>query len=683
MDNYNLFYEVLSNIREIFHSKGRLDDSNEKLDEVIKILVINYYVSTRMKEKFNIGFVEKYALRKINNKDNIAKALRLLFKDIVSDEIFFNDDGTNIFGSNRNLNIQHNEDEFAKLLIYEISKIDFQSYNKGMKFDIINECFGNFVRENFRNNKEDAQYMTPSEIAVPILEALFFDVINDNVFKNKLMSSTNNITILDPTCGVGTLPLEFIRITLKYIKNMNIEDELKEDIILKLKNNCVFGQDKVDRMTRLSKINALMYGINIENFQQGNSIDGKTFIDKFRGKTDIILSNPPFGAEFKFEEISNKEYFPILSDICKPNTVVCSELLILDKSLELLRENGKMIIIVPDSVLSAKGLNEKFREILLEKINVKAIIDLPNIAFAQAGTRINCSVMYLEKKSIQQNNIFMGICNNIGFNVKDRVGIPIKYSVANNELEIVCKKYVQWSKKNIEIEEIEIISDSPSCTSIRKEKIIDMILKPSFYDSERINTIRKISNIKTDNYEIRNLEELVEFETRNRKKLFLAKGYKHISVLHIRNDYTIDFKKVSEFKSVSKGRECFENDIIFSKINPHISRVAIIPKCKSNLLCSNEFEILRVKEGVSPFILMILLNNDLVKKQIISYTSGTSSSHSRIKEDQLRKIKVPYPIKGSKKNYRYEELAKMIKEIIEEKYTNENRLYKIEKELFD
>ena len=31
---YDLFYEILLRLREIFHSYGRFDDSNEKLDEI-------------------------------------------------------------------------------------------------------------------------------------------------------------------------------------------------------------------------------------------------------------------------------------------------------------------------------------------------------------------------------------------------------------------------------------------------------------------------------------------------------------------------------------------------------------------------------------------------------------------------------------------------------------------------
>ena len=39
--NYKLFYEILLNLREAFHSYGRIDDSNTKLDEIIKLITFH------------------------------------------------------------------------------------------------------------------------------------------------------------------------------------------------------------------------------------------------------------------------------------------------------------------------------------------------------------------------------------------------------------------------------------------------------------------------------------------------------------------------------------------------------------------------------------------------------------------------------------------------------------------
>ena len=40
--NYSMFYDILLNLREDFHSYGRIDDSNAKLDEMINVACINH-----------------------------------------------------------------------------------------------------------------------------------------------------------------------------------------------------------------------------------------------------------------------------------------------------------------------------------------------------------------------------------------------------------------------------------------------------------------------------------------------------------------------------------------------------------------------------------------------------------------------------------------------------------------
>ena len=80
------------------------------------------------------------------------------------------------------------------------------------------------------------------------------------------------------------------------------------------RNKGMIGQDKVDRMVRLSKINALLLGCNISNINSGNSIVGDSSINDYLGKVDLIFTNPPFGAEYGVDQLNLCEY-PILNSI--------------------------------------------------------------------------------------------------------------------------------------------------------------------------------------------------------------------------------------------------------------------------------------------------------------------------------------------------------------------------------
>lgn len=671
---YDQFYDVLLNLREEFHSNGRIDDSNKKLDEIMKVLMISYYEAKRG-NTFSLEYIKDMSDKKYGNKNSTAKTLGDLFEEIVKDKMFFNEDGTNIFGANPSLIIQESENKFADKLISELSKIDFVSLiraGSNSDFDLVNECFGHFVRDNFRNNKEDGQYMTPSEVTEPVLDMVFNDIFKDEEFMKSLKESKYQFTIMDPTCGVGTLIIEAFKRFEKNIGLLNIDSKEKSDIIKNMKQNCLIGQDKVDRMVRLSKINMMLIGGNISNISVGNSITGESNINKLMNKVDLIFNNPPFGAEYNIDNFLSNDNYSILNNININSSNINSELAVLDKSISLLKPNGRLIIIVPDSVVSAKGIYEEFRKELMKICDIKAILELPAVTFAQAGTRTKTVIIYLQKKASKNKEIFMGVCNDIGYIVKERTGVPVKIQEGTNEMYEISKSYIE-SKSPVN-KKFDIVSNSPSGTIISYEYIIDNVLNPSFYSADRLNSVMKLESIDDNKFNVKRLGEIVEFKSKARKSFNVSDEIKHISVLHINPDSTIDLEQARQFKPISKGRVCESGDILFSKINPRIPRVAVMPETNEIFVCSNELEIIRVKDNISPYLLTEILKLPYVKQQVENLTSGTSSSHNRIKTEQLSEILIPLPKENTNMEGIYNMVANEIEESIKLKYKAQNKL---------
>lgn len=664
--NYKLFYEILLNLREVFHSYGRIDDSNAKLDEIVKLIMLAYYDALQG-YRFSLMSIKKISLEQFGDDVHIAKALRIAFDKISKIELFINDDGTSIFGSNPSLNIQETENLLAERLISEIEKIDFIYLIENEKisdFDILNECFGHFVRDNFRNNKEDAQYMTPAEITAPILDMVFNDFKQEGYFEAERYK---DFVILDPTCGVGTLLVESGRRYLNYLKEsteLPYQLEKKSEYFL---SHGILGQDKVDRMVRLSKINTLLFGANSQNIHLGNSISGSSFIDSQRGQVDFIFTNPPFGAEYDFSDL-NIEGFENIDFLGVTAGSISSEILMLMKCLSLLKPNGKLAIVLPDSIFSAKGINIKLRQYLIENFTINAVIQMPAVTFAQAGTRTKTSVLYLTNRTPEKKHkIKMGVCDEIGYIVKERNGVPVKILKGKNEMEELAVSYNKNNSREL------ILSSSPSLTQILYSELIDNVLNPTFYSAKRMEIIYSMNNMNTEGFELKKLGDVVDFETKGRKSYFVSNDIKHISVLHVNPDSTIDFKLVKTFEPISKGRECFEGDIIFSKINPRIPRMAVIPPFTHKLVCSNEFEILRPKDELDGFVICMMLKTSYVSRQIENLTSGTSSSHNRIKSEQLSEILIPFPI-TTEALFKMNNISEMIKTDITTKYQADNNL---------
>lgn len=661
--SYDMFYDILLNLREYYHSYGRIDDSNAKLDEITKLIAISFSMA-KQGRKLDLEYVRLCAEKVTGNAGSAAAAIRIVFETESQDDIFVNMDGTNIFGANASLNIQPTEDALAEKIISEIEKIDFLHLalsKKYQDFDLINECFGHFVRENFRNNKEDAQYMTPYEISEPMLKIIFNDMEKEGYFTRE---NLENFVIMDPTCGVGTLLIESSNHFTRFIERKYKKDT--EKIIASFRLKGIVGQDKVDRMVRLSKINALLLGSNTSNINIGNSIVGYSSIDKYKGQVDLIFTNPPFGAEYNVADLDLEQY-PILRDMNCYEGMVDSELLMLDRCIGMLKTNGYMAIVLPDSVFASKGVNSLYRDGLLAKVQIRGVVELPAVTFAQAGTRTNTCILYLQKKSaIPEFKFFMASCKEIGYIVKEKMGVPVKISKGQNQMEAVAQCLLNGDRES------EIIMENPSVTNVCISGLTDNILKPGFYSAERIKTVKKLAN-SSDDYEIVKLSNLVDFVTKTRKSYMVSERICHISVLHINADCTINFEEVEKFEPISKGRTCREGDIIFSKLNPRIPRMAVVPIRPYNMVCSNEFEIMRAKQGVDAYTLCFLLRTESVKNQIENLTSGTSSSHSRIKQEQLAEIMIPIP-KSKKKKEEYREANTIIKEAVELIYSAERSL---------
>ncbi|MDW4389218.1 N-6 DNA methylase [Staphylococcus saprophyticus] len=673
--SYNLFYEILSELQEEFHKIGSIDDANSKLDEIIKLLIINYYHYYKFSQRFNIELIENFSKNEFDSPQEYAKSLKMIFKNIAEDDIFKNNDGTNIFGEKPDLVLKNSENELAKIFILQIQKINFNDMlanHDSNEFDIINEMFGSFVRDNFRNNKEDAQYMTPKEVVMPILQMIINDSFQDENFIESLKE--NKLKIMDPTCGVGTMIIETSKEIIHQFSELQISPHKKEEIISNFKNDGILGQDKVDRMVRFSKVNLLLFNSNVNNIFHGNSIVGKSKINDYMNDIDLIVTNPPFGAVYNTNNFKNNSLFPIINSLPDKYSNIDSELAMIDKSLSLLKPGGKLVIVVPDSVVSAKGIYEDFRNKLIEDYNIKAIIDLPSETFAQAGTRTKCVVLYIEKDKSLFNEIFIGICSDIGFKVKNKKGIPVKIYTNKNEMPEISNHYINRSIDRSPTN--KILNPSPSCTIINQDNDLKgSILTPNFYNANILQQVEKLNLIEKNNeFKAIKLEDLVHFNSQKRNRLAVTNDTKHISVLHINSDTTIDFNQVEAFQPISKGIECFENEILFSKINPRIPRMAVVPMYNKNLVCSNEFEILVPKDNVDPHLLTILLQSNTVQSQIRNLTSGTSSSHNRIKREQLKEIIIPYPL-----NYLTDSMN--IKDIINQKYEAHSSLTKIKNDI--
>lgn len=271
---YQAVYQSLGELREAFHRSGRLDDSNAKLDEVAKLFAT--YLA------FKRGFIPKFP---DSLHPEFVTDLQEAFRHAAALPCYQMSDGASIFGSNPKLVLRAGDEAFGADLAKLVKKsidLAFDLRSAGKPFDVLNEAFGHFVRDNFRGNIEDAQYMTPPEVVDFMAEMALFDMRRELSAEE---AATKHWTVLDPTCGVGSF--------LAAIYNRARQSDWLSPSRLR-----IFGQDKVERMVRLATLNLELFAVEEHRISIGNSLAAGSPIDDLNGQVDLILTNPPFGARF-------------------------------------------------------------------------------------------------------------------------------------------------------------------------------------------------------------------------------------------------------------------------------------------------------------------------------------------------------------------------------------------------
>ena len=131
------YYSNLREIRELFHSLGKIEDSNAKLDEILKYLSIFIHADS-LGKKYYLDFKNKLNSLESNPKE-FCNFISKEFLKVKSAKNFKNENGTNIYAEEVLLT---NEDDFriVKKLIFFLLET-FEQKKKGSSFDVVNEIF--------------------------------------------------------------------------------------------------------------------------------------------------------------------------------------------------------------------------------------------------------------------------------------------------------------------------------------------------------------------------------------------------------------------------------------------------------------------------------------------------------------------------------------------------------------
>ena len=149
-----------------------------------------------------------------------------------------------------------------------------------------------------------------------------------------------------------------------------------------------YGQELNEQTFAIAKADTLIKGGNADNMRQGDTLGD----DKFEGyKFDYIISNPPFGIEWKTSKAAvEAEYKKGAAGRFEPGlpAIGDGQQLFLLNGVAKLKDTGRMAIIQNGSPLfkgDAGSGESNIRGYLLENDWLEAIVQLPNDLFYNTG----------------------------------------------------------------------------------------------------------------------------------------------------------------------------------------------------------------------------------------------------------------------------------------------------------
>jgi type I restriction enzyme M protein len=122
-------------------------------------------------------------------------------------------------------------------------------------------------------------------------------------------------------------------------------------------------------MVRISAMNLLLHGIDRPNLSYADTLS-KRYVEK--AMYNVVLANPPFKGSIDkgdiHEELSLK--------------TTKTELLFVNRMINLLDIGGRAGVIVPDGVLfGSSNAHKQLRKMLLEQCELRAVVSMPSGVF--------------------------------------------------------------------------------------------------------------------------------------------------------------------------------------------------------------------------------------------------------------------------------------------------------------
>lgn len=345
-----------------------------------------------------------------------------LYRKALKDKLNITDEGE----INKSYVVDTNKFSLAKVK-YTVQSLEKYSFVDGKNSlsgkDILGDFFEGIIRTGFKQTK--GQFFTH----INIVNFMLWAIQADKMAIDRINNDKEIPYMIDPSAGSGTFLIEYMKFITKNIKyrfrsnlssNRAVKDKVESDWFYpdnrenKWAREYIYGAELNFNLGTATKVNMILHGDGSTNIfvgaQKGdgllpfneyvkpaapNALNNESideyYSQKVNGQFDIILTNPPFSVDLDNETKKKVGKSFVFGD--KKN----SENLFLERYYQLLKENGRMAVVLPESIFDTTE-NKYIRLFLYKYFNIKAVVSLPQITFAPF-TNTKTSILFAQKKT--------------------------------------------------------------------------------------------------------------------------------------------------------------------------------------------------------------------------------------------------------------------------------------------
>lgn len=217
--------------------------------------------------------------------------------------------------------------------------------------------------------KKGGEFYTPTEVV--------------NLLTN-LIEPTEGMSIYDPTVGSGGMLIQ----AQKHVAQTGGDP----------RNLSLYGQEDSGSTWVLCRMNMLLHGIQNAFIENGDTIKEPKHLnaDGSLKIFDRVIANPPFSQNYSLKEMKHKERFHVFM----PESGKKADLMFVQHMISVLKQDGKMAVIMPHGVLFRGGQEKEARIWLMQSGLLDAVIGLPSGLFY--GTGIPACVLVINKNKTSE-----------------------------------------------------------------------------------------------------------------------------------------------------------------------------------------------------------------------------------------------------------------------------------------